>query len=292
VSAEENVAVSVSDAAAARVPLTAGAAGETARQAGVASQSEDAVTGTRLALKVSLERGKRLAAPSASARVPKWARQRTIASVATPIILAAGLVILAVVLARGYWMLSRNRTAPGSPTGLRSDPAMLERTAMPPGSGQTGHEVLAVTGEVRQPRTSEPAPAKVEGPTGSLPTVRRAPPPAMVAVAPTSPAPAAAPSPMPSAAPAPPAAIGAGGKASAQLATVFSHKAVTYEWHRLQKLLPDLLGSRELVVSKRHRGGRARWLLRTSGFDTSAQATEFCQLVHGRGFHCQVIKAE
>jgi hypothetical protein len=221
------------------------------------------------------------------------ARQRTIGSVAKPIMLAAVvLVMLVLLLAGGYWMLSRDRTAAGLLAGLRSDLAMLERTATPPDPGQAGHEVPAAAGEVSQPRPPEPAPAPVAAPTISRPTEPPAPPPAMVAVAPAGPASAPAPAAVPSVAPAPPDTIGAGGTASAQLATVFSRKVVTYEWHRLQKLLPDLLGSRELVVSKRHRGGRTRWLLRTSGFDTSAQAVEFCQLVHTKGFHCQVIKAE
>lgn len=98
--------------------------------------------------------------------------------------------------------------------------------------------------------------------------------------------------PIPSAAPAPPDTVGAQDQATAQLATVFSRKLVTYEWHRLQKLLPGLLGNRELVVSKRHRGGRTRWLVRTSGFDNSAQAAEFCHLVNAKGFHCQVVTAK
>jgi len=206
--------------------------------------------------------------------------------------LAAVLVMLVLLLAGGYWMLSRDRTAAGLLAGLRSDLAMLERTATPPGPGQAGHEVPAAAREVSRPRPPEPAPAPVAAPTISPPTVPSAPPPPVVAVAPAPPVSAPALAPVPSAAPPPPELIGAGGKASAQLATVFSRKVVTYEWHRLQKLLPDLLGSRELVVSKHHRGGRTRWMLRTGGFDTSAQAAEFCQLMHAKGFHCQVIKAE
>ena len=61
-------------------------------------------------------------------------------------------------------------------------------------------------------------------------------------VAPTIPVPASAPGPIPS--------TGAG-KVSVQLATLFYGKLVTYERHRLQKLLPSLLGSRELVVPPR-----------------------------------------
>jgi hypothetical protein len=287
----QNVAVSVSDAAASRVLLAAGAARETAAQADVSSQIEDAVAGKRLSLKLSLRQDRRLAAASGGARVPELARQRTIGSVAKPIMLASVLVMLVLLLAGGYWMLSRDRTAAGLLAGLRSDLAMLERTATPPSPGQAGHELPAAPGEVSQPRPPEPAPAQVES-TVSLPTVPPAPPSPLVAVAPARPASAPAPAAVPSVAPAPPKTIGAGGKASAQLSTVFSRKVVTYEWHRLQKLLPDLLGSRELVVSKHHRGGRTRWMLRTGGFATGAQAAEFCQLVHAKGFHCQVIKAE
>jgi len=81
---------------------------------------------------------------------------------------------------------------------------------------------------------------------------------------------------VPASAPGPIPSTGAG-KVSVQLATLFYGKLVTYERHRLQKLLPSLLGSRELVVSKCHRGGRTRWLVRTGGFDNSTQAAEFCQ---------------
>jgi hypothetical protein len=85
---------------------------------------------------------------------------------------------------------------------------------------------------------------------------------------------------------------GGDGKASVQLATVFTGKAVKYEWHRLQKLLPDLLGSRDLMVGKHRRNGHTRWLVRTGGFDNDARAAGFCHLVHARGFHCRVVAAK
>jgi hypothetical protein len=261
----QNVPVSDFDAAAA-VPPAARAAREPANQASVSSQSEAAVAGKRLSLKVSLRSGRRLKAPSRSVQVPEWARQRSIGSIAKPIMLAAGLVMLTLVLAGGYWMLSREGTVADSPTGLRSDEAMIERMTTPPGTGQAGRDVPAATGEASQSRPFGSAP--VEVPAASPPTVRPAPSRDMVGVAPTSPAsapaPAPAPAPVASAAPAPQETVGAGGKPSAQLATVFSRKTVTYEWHRLQTLLPDLLGSRGLLVSKRHEGGPTRWLLRTS----------------------------
>jgi hypothetical protein len=113
------------------------------------------------------------------------------------------------------------------------------------------------------------------------------PPPALAAAAPAIPAPAASPSVAVA-----PEAVAADGKAFVQVATVYSSKAVGHEWHRLQTLLPDLLGGREPVVSKTRKGGGTRWLVRTGGFDTGAQAAEFCRLVLAKGFHCQVVTAE
>ena len=258
----------------------------TVPQASASVQSDDAVVGKRLSIKMSLHGDRSLAAPPGGVHVPERASQRPLGPAGKLIILVAGLVMLTLLLAGGYRTIAPEHMRTGSPTTLRANPAMLERATTPPGTAQS-------VGTVSQPATtSEPPPMQVVAPAASLPAMSPAPPPAPVAVVPTGTVLAPASAPIPTAALAPPKTAGAHDKATVQLATVFSRKAVTYEWQRLQKLLPGLLGNRDLVVSKRHRGGRTRWLVRTSGFDNSGQAAEFCQLVHAKGFHCQVITAK
>jgi hypothetical protein len=277
----------VSDTSAAPIPTSARVARVTVPRASTSVQSEDAVVGKRLSLKVSLSRDRSLAGRYGGVQVPNWARQRSPGSVAKLFMLVAGLVMLTLLLVGGYWTRTPEHVGAGSPTRLRPEPAVLERAAPPPegDTARAGHQVPAASGEISQPvTTSEPPPLQAVLPAGL--------PPPPVAVVPTGPVLAPAPAAVPSAAPAPPETVGVGGKASAQLATVFSRKVVTYEWHRLQKHLPGLLGNRELVVSRRHRDGHMRWLLRTNGFDNSAQAAEFCHLVNAKGFHCQVVTAK
>jgi len=265
---------------------TTRALGQTARNTKAAVRGKDAAAGKLLSLKVSLRRDRRpapkLAPLTGSVQVPEWARRRSIGSVAKPFVLVGALALL---LGGGYWTLTRERTGESMPSTLQSAAATPERA--PPDTGRAGQQLPAASEKGGQRAApAEPPPTQVAVPAAGLPAVS---PPALVAEASPAPAPAAASSPSPAPAP---EAVGADGKAFAQVATVYSAKAVSYEWHRLQTLLPDLLGSREPIVTKTHQGGGTRWLVRTGGFDNSTQAAEFCRLVHAKGFHCQVVATD
>jgi H+-transporting ATPase len=200
---------------------------------------------------------------------------RLLGPVAEPIMLsAAGLGVLALLVGGGYWTLDREGGGRAVLGRLQSDLALLEPAAQP---GAQGERALA--GAVSEPAK---APEKSVAPLVVHPPE---PPPAarsaVATVVPASPGPAPASS-----------AAGAPGKATVQLATVRSEAAATYEWHRLQKRLPDLLASREPFVTRTEHGGRAFWLLHTGGFADHSQADALCQRLHAKGFHCEVTAAE
>ena len=189
---------------------------------------------------------------------------------------AAGLGVLALLVGGGYWTLNREGGGPAVLGRLQSDLAMLEPAAQPGTKGEH-----AAAGEPA--RAPENPPAQAVAPSVVHPPAPTpAAPLAVATVAPASPAPAPA-------SPGPP--VGAAGKATVQLATVYSEAAGTYEWHRLQQRLPDLLYSRAPFVTSTEHGGRAFWLVRTGGFADHSEAAAFCQRVHAKGFHCEVIGA-
>jgi len=178
--------------------------------------------------------------------VLRSAGHRLLGPVAKPIMLAAaGLGVLALLVGGGYWTLDREGGGRAVLGRLRSDLAMLEPAAQP--GAKDEH---AAAGEISEPaKAPEKPPAHTVAPSVVHPPAPSpAAPSAVATVAPASPVPAPASAPIAPAAV--PATVVAAGKATVQLATVYSEAAATYEWHRLQKRLPDLLGSREPLVSR------------------------------------------
>jgi hypothetical protein len=138
-------------------------------------------------------------------------------------------------------------------------------------------------------------------PEAPAPQALRAPPPPSVAAVAPTPAPAMKPAavkpavdkpaPQPEkrivatlAEPAAPVAKGA----LVQLAAVSSETAAKTEWERLEKRMPDLLGSHQPAISKTERDGRTLWRVRTGGFADVSQATVFCERVRAKGTGCSV----
>jgi hypothetical protein len=72
-----------------------------------------------------------------------------------------------------------------------------------------------------------------------------------------------------------------------QLASLQSLDDAMYEWRRLSKLFPALLGGHTPVIVQADALGQAYWCLRTFGFDDLAGATAMCSEAHGSsGLRC------
>jgi Flp pilus assembly protein TadD len=66
-----------------------------------------------------------------------------------------------------------------------------------------------------------------------------------------------------------------------QLASLRSFKAAWFEWRRLVRRLPELLGEHEPVIVQADALGETYWCLRTFGFVDLAAATAMCSEVRG-----------
>jgi hypothetical protein len=198
--------------------------------------------------------------------------------------LAAGLGVLALLIGSTFWMLEPGDGGQAMLAALRSDLPTFSSTAAPPTAGQAGPGAPRNAEDVSHPvRAPEPPPAKAVTPSADDLTVRSpAPPPAAGAVEPASSTPNAPQRER--------AAVS--GNVAVQLATDNTEASAAYDWHRLQTRLPDLLGSRDPILSRTERGRRTFWLVRTNGFADTEQAAEFCRHVHARRFQCEVIAAE
>jgi hypothetical protein len=206
------------------------------------------------------------------------AGRRLLGPVAEPITLAAvGAGVLALLVAGGYWTLGREGEGRAALSRLQSDLALLEPAVRTQEENAGGGDISQPAKAPEKPPLQSVAPSVVHPPAPSPEASS-----AVATVAPATPVPAPG---------SPATPVGAPGNATVQVATVYSQAAATYEWHRLQGHLPDLLGGREPFVSKTEQGGRAFWLVRTGGFADQRQAAAFCQRVHAKGFHCEVIAA-
>ena len=135
-----------------------------------------------------------------------------------------------------------------------------------------------------------PEPPKVTPVTEAAPAPEPKPP---VAVAPPAPRLAVTATPAPAPVVIPPAphpAAKAGGR-QVQLAAVGSQEAAQAEWQRLARKYPDLLGNRQLEVSRVDHGGKVFWRVRTGGFADQASASAFCSQIKAKGAACDVPRA-
>jgi hypothetical protein len=72
-----------------------------------------------------------------------------------------------------------------------------------------------------------------------------------------------------------------------QLASLHSLDDAWYEWKRLSRRLPELLGSHTPVIVQADALGQSYWCLRTFGFTDLAGATAMCSEAHGStGLRC------
>jgi Flp pilus assembly protein TadD len=72
-----------------------------------------------------------------------------------------------------------------------------------------------------------------------------------------------------------------------QLASLHSLDDAHYEWRRLSRRLPDLLGHHTPVIVQADALGQTYWCLRTFGFADVADATAMCAAAHGAsGLRC------
>ena len=82
------------------------------------------------------------------------------------------------------------------------------------------------------------------------------------------------------------------GIAAVQLASIPSEASAKTEWQRLQKRVPGLLGGRQPDITSNVHAGHTSWRLGTSGFEDTAQATQFCGRLRAAGLNCWVTAAQ
>ena len=88
--------------------------------------------------------------------------------------------------------------------------------------------------------------------------------------------------------PAPPASP-TGSSVAVQLAAASSEQGARAEWLRLQRLMPQLIGSRVPSVRPVTAQGHELWRLRTGGFATAAEAAAFCTRLQAERSRCWVV---
>ena len=86
----------------------------------------------------------------------------------------------------------------------------------------------------------------------------------------------------------PPAPSAEHGPVRVQLAALDSQDAALREWERLAHRMPTLFDGRHPIFAEAHVNGHTFWRVRTAGFTSVTEATQFCNDVHARGAACTV----
>jgi hypothetical protein len=86
----------------------------------------------------------------------------------------------------------------------------------------------------------------------------------------------------------PPVPSAEDGHVRVQLAALGSQEAALREWDRLAHRMPALFDGRRPIFAEAHVNGHTFWRVRTAGFVSVIEATQFCNDVHARGAACTV----
>lgn len=78
------------------------------------------------------------------------------------------------------------------------------------------------------------------------------------------------------------------GAVRVQLAAVDSRDAALREWDHLSHRMPALFAGRRPLISQAQVNGHSWWRVRTAGFSSVAEATQFCRDVRAHGGACTV----
>jgi len=76
------------------------------------------------------------------------------------------------------------------------------------------------------------------------------------------------------------------GERFCQLAALDTEQRARSEWQHLQAQIPELLSGRTPTIMPADVHGRTFWRLRTGGFRTATEQSEFCSQVRGLGLDC------
>ncbi len=195
-----------------------------------------------------------------------------------------GMVLVALV---GGWSLSARQAGgipviepPSGPERVKpTDPGGLQLMGAepPPANSDAGTTALAPGPETPDPQAlaAELDRARKAAPEPSAPPATNTP------VKPPSPA-AAAPVAAPPVPPPRPAGL------QVQLAAMDTEAQAQAEWTRLTRKDPTLFADRTPVILPATRDGKTFYRLRTSGFETVADATGFCQRSRAAGAACTI----
>jgi hypothetical protein len=86
----------------------------------------------------------------------------------------------------------------------------------------------------------------------------------------------------------PPARSAEQGDVRVQLAALDSQDAALRQWAHLAHRMPGLFQGRRPIFAEAHVNGHTYWRVRTAGFNSTEEATRFCNDVHARGAACTV----
>lgn len=78
------------------------------------------------------------------------------------------------------------------------------------------------------------------------------------------------------------------GHVRVQLAALDSREAALREWTHLTHRMPGLFDGRKPIFVEAHVDGHTFWRVRTTGFTSVTEASQFCDAVHAKGAACTV----